>query len=297
MKQKLIVTRGIPGSGKSTFAREWVAEDPENRRNSERDIIRVDLFKYEKRNKLPNHIEDEVTRVQDEQIKGWLSLGHSVIVSDTNLSNLQRFRDMAIAFGAAFEVIEFNTPLEVCLQRNSERPENERIPEEVIIKMHKRFTKMKKSKYKVEERPLNVSSEKINAFMFDLDGTARIFTGRSPYDSKAAVSDAPNMSVVAVLQGLMTAYPDAIFIAMSGASNISYEIVEEQLKDFGISPDFLFMRKEGDYRSDVIVKQELFNRYVKDNFNVICVFDDRKSVCDMWRSLGLHVFQVAPGDF
>ena len=31
MKKKLILCRGIQGSGKSTWAKAWVAEDPEHR--------------------------------------------------------------------------------------------------------------------------------------------------------------------------------------------------------------------------------------------------------------------------
>lgn len=44
-------------------------------------------------------------------------------------------------------------------------------------------------------------------------------------------------------------------------------------------------------------KLDLFNEYVRENCDVQYVFDDRQQVVDMWRSLGLTVMQVAPGDF
>jgi len=30
---------------------------------------------------------------------------------------------------------------------------------------------------------------------------------------------------------------------------------------------------------------------------ILCVFDDRQKVVDMWRDNGIDCFQVAPGDF
>ena len=36
----LVITRGLPGSGKTTYARAWVAEDREHRARVNRDDIR-----------------------------------------------------------------------------------------------------------------------------------------------------------------------------------------------------------------------------------------------------------------
>ena len=40
----LHLTRGIPGSGKSTFAKQWVQEDPEGRVRINRDDLRGMMF-------------------------------------------------------------------------------------------------------------------------------------------------------------------------------------------------------------------------------------------------------------
>lgn len=53
----------------------------------------------------------------------------------------------------------------------------------------------------------------------------------------------------------------------------------------------------GDMRKDSIVKRELFDAHIRDVYDVHYVLDDRQQVVDMWRGLGLAVFQVAPGDF
>jgi hypothetical protein len=58
-----------------------------------------------------------------------------------------------------------------------------------------------------------------------------------------------------------------------------------------------FMRAAGDHRKDSIVKAELFDRHVRDTYDVTCVLDDRKQVVDTWRAMDLTVLQVAEGDF
>ena len=53
------------------------------------------------------------------------------------------------------------------------------------------------------------------------------------------------------------------------------------------------MRPFGDRRKDLIVKKELYMNHIHNNYDVICVFEDRQSVVDMWRELGLLCCQVA----
>ena len=58
----------------------------------------------------------------------------------------------------------------------------------------------------------------------------------------------------------------------------------------------LLMRKDGDYRADNIVKQEILDNHI-DKARVLFVLDDRQQVVDMWRRNGLQCFQVAEGNF
>ena len=50
------------------------------------------------------------------------------------------------------------------------------------------------------------------------------------------------------------------------------------------------MRSSGDFRKDTIIKEELYNKHILNKYNILCVFDDRKSVVEMWKKLGLYVF-------
>lgn len=56
----------------------------------------------------------------------------------------------------------------------------------------------------------------------------------------------------------------------------------------------LFMRPDGDHRPDYVIKREIYEREIKDKYDVIGVFEDRQQCVDMWRALGLTCFQAAP---
>jgi len=58
----------------------------------------------------------------------------------------------------------------------------------------------------------------------------------------------------------------------------------------------LLMRKDGDFRADYVVKQEMLDADI-DKDRVLFVLDDRQQVVDMWRRNGLVCFQVAEGNF
>ena len=59
----------------------------------------------------------------------------------------------------------------------------------------------------------------------------------------------------------------------------------------------LIMRSKGDHRSDTEIKKEIYDKYIKDKYNVMCVFEDRDKVVKMWRDEGLLCNQVYYGDF
>ena len=64
-----------------------------------------------------------------------------------------------------------------------------------------------------------------------------------------------------------------------------------------LSEDSLFMRKDGDYRPDYAVKKEIYEKEIKDKYEVLGVFEDRTQVVDMWRKLGLTCYQVCDGNY
>jgi len=133
--------------------------------------------------------------------------------------------------------------------------------------------------------------------MVDVDGTLALNTQRNPYDWRAAGDDPPNLAGVTASQAL-AAHPNiAAIIVISGREECARDITANWLQSQGVPCDLLLMRANGDYRSDDIVKEELFRRHVEPHYLVLGVLDDRDRVVQMWRRLGLVCFQVADGSF
>lgn len=59
----------------------------------------------------------------------------------------------------------------------------------------------------------------------------------------------------------------------------------------------LVMRRDGDHRPDTIAKKELMDSLIEQGLRVAGVFEDRPSVCRVWREMGLTVFQVNDKEF
>ena len=90
---------------------------------------------------------------------------------------------------------------------------------------------------------------------------------------------------------------DHKIIIVSGRTDDLKKETEEWLRKFDVPFHYLFMRKGNDFRSDTIVKLEIYERKIRENFKITFVLDDRQKVVDMWRAEGLVVLQCAPGDF
>ena len=126
----LIVCRGIPGSGKTTWAKGWVAEDVGTRARVNRDDLRLMMHAGCYRG---GATEPQVIKAQLAMILELLRADVSVVCDDTNLPRytLEGLRRTAIEGRAHYRVQSFlDVPLEVCLARNAERPTP--IPDEVI---------------------------------------------------------------------------------------------------------------------------------------------------------------------
>lgn len=132
---QLILTVGLPGSGKSTWAREWVAEDPARRARVNRDDLRAML-----RGQLvwgDRDLEAQVTAAQRAAVAALLADGVSVVVDDTNLNPARRKILVGIGQAAGADVVihQMDTPLEECIRRDALRPPHQRVGEAVIRRL------------------------------------------------------------------------------------------------------------------------------------------------------------------
>lgn len=116
-----------------------------------------------------------------------------------------------------------------------------------------------------------------------------------------AIKDTTNFPVLNLLHTYLSADAGINYhlIFCSGRPERCREDTEWWLQNVcHLSPDgyTLLMRKDGDYRADYIVKQEILDEHI-DKSRVLFVLDDRQQVVDMWRRNGLTCFQVAEGNF
>jgi len=295
----LIAMRGLPASGKTTAALAWVADDPEGRARVGRDPLRDAL--YGTRKGLTNEQEVQVSRVQREAVRLLLKAGKNVVVDDMNLKRkyLKVWVNIAAEAGAKFSLLDVETDVEECVKRDGNRVNA--VGEEVIRDLHRRFRKRPAAPEsdRLQPTPYVPDGSKPQAWIFDIDGTlATNNHGRSFYATDESLElDDPRPAVVTLLRELSVAGYE--ILVCTGRSDLG-EVPTCVWLDKNVGRemwDELFMRHEGDQRPDAQMKLEIFDTYIRNNYNVIGVIDDRNSVVSMWRDLGLICLQAAPGDF
>ncbi len=140
MKQ-LILLRGCPASGKSTFVKENGLEPY----TLSPDVLRTQWSApvYDTNGKAV------ISQENDRQV--WESLFHILeermkkgefIVVDATHSTaklINKYKQLRADYGYRTYVVDFNVPLDVCLERNAQRESHKFVPEEVIENIHERL--------------------------------------------------------------------------------------------------------------------------------------------------------------
>lgn len=153
---KLVITLGLPGSGKSVWAESQREASPDRVRIVNRDNIRASLGA-----RFDDGDEPIVGRIRDYMIDQLLIAGYHVICSDTNLSPKVRRRLSQIAKTRKVPVEEvsfLHVPLDVCLARNTQRWANgdRKVPNSAIRGMYDQFLATPITMYDDDDEPLRV---------------------------------------------------------------------------------------------------------------------------------------------
>ena len=317
IKVELLV--GIPGSGKSTYARQVVAKDPMNWVRINNDDLRAMM----NGSVWGQDYEKMVTDARNYLIRDALKRGKNVIIDNLNI-NRRHFDDVckiAKSINSDIQVYEkaFYVELDEAMERNAKREGAARVPDDAMKKWWKesggkqfKFFKPRVEIYKQKPGNLNSAVEAPpyidglqEAVLCDLDGTLALIHGRSPYDaSDCDVKDLPNWPVIETILAHYKAGRKIIFC--SGREDKfrpetirfieKYCLIKDTKGERPIEYQ-LHMRKTDDFRKDSIIKEEIYQEHIEGQYNVLCVLDDRDQVVEFWRSRGLTCFQVAPGNF
>jgi predicted kinase len=342
VERTILILKGLPASGKSTYAKELATKPEWKRVNKDELRAMIDNSHWSKTN------EKFIVEMRDMLISFAMLNGFNVIVDDTNFApqHLEDIKKTVAMFnndpdskiGIATTSIEplphytiktifFDTPLEVCFERNRNRNKKLKqaglpalVTNGVIQDMYNRYLAngqvivaddiITPPENEVEEVKAAVyvpPEGKPTCILVDIDGTLAHMNGkRSPYDwHKVGVDDLDEIVSNEVKHywnrghnNVMDETTEPKIIILSGRDGICRPETEEWLAKHSIQYDKLLMREAGDSRKDNIVKREIFENEIRNNYRVLFVLDDRNQVVDMWRNeVGLKVFQVAEGDF
>jgi predicted kinase len=281
MKQKIYFLRGLPASGKSTFARKKCEEDSNIVRVNKDDIRAMMGGRFTKGK------EDIVLRTRDNLILAATLLDKSVIVDDTNYHPKHLERIQEISNGLEVEIIDFDTPVDECIKRDQKR--DRPVGKAIIMDMYRKYVKQIP-----EQIPHDTTLP--DAIIVDIDGTLAHMDGkRSPYDYTKVLEDRCDK----IIRKIIDVYHGIGYkiIIVSGRKDECKEETKKWLDYNVINYDILHMRKTEDSRTDYIVKKEIYEEHIQNIFNIEFVLDDRDQVVNMWREQGLKCLQVQEGNF
>ena len=288
---KVIILIGLPSSGKTTWAKNFIAKNQNYIRIS-RDDFRLMLKNQQICN---NTIENLISELCENTIIKSLVKKQNIIIDNTNLKlkYINNFIKLT-QYYADIEYILFDVSIEECIKRdkNRENSVGERVIKKMnndlkILKENFNFQFIKKNTDKKIIKP-DFNSSLSDAVCFDVDGTLTIMGNRSPYDWNKINLDIPNNIVIEHIKFHKNLKRKIIIL--SGRDSKCKELTEKWLKYYNIHYDYIFMRKENDNRKDSIIKKELYEENIKNKFNLLCCYDDRFQTTKGWYDLNIFTF-------
>ncbi|ADE34897.1 3' phosphatase and 5' polynucleotide kinase [Klebsiella phage KMI9] len=292
----LFMTIGVPGSGKTTWAHEK-ARELGNTVTISRDDLRSSLYNAGKGAggyKYTKAKEEMIAEMQDHVVISTLKDGKNVIIHNTHLkeSDKNHWREIALEHKADFHIEYFDVSIVELLRRNHKRG-RDALPVSRVWEMFNQYRKIRGFVPAMEI--VNTHNQK--CVIFDVDGTLTKVGQRSPYDFTKVINDPPNIPI----QQLFHLYKNAGYkcIVVSGREGNPQCAHDTwvSLLSYGVEPDEIFMRQEGDTRTDFEVKEEILFDKILDKYYPVIAVDDRDTPVGMWRANGIPCLQVDYGDF
>lgn len=304
-KRVLIICRGIQGSGKSTWAKQWCHEDPENRIRFNNDDVRNMLGDYW----VPNR-EKLVTEAKANMITFALIKGYDVVVDNMNLNpkedewirtlcaNIEKDKGIHVDI----EYKDFFIPVDECIRRDAMRPNP--IGEKVIRQTWRRYKdfiiheEIMAAKAKSLVQDTNLPA----AIIVDMDATVCLNTSGRPFYGEGAaegmLTDEPITPVIELIRNFCDNYP-AKLIILTGREDTPEvrKATEQWLENNWLHPDILLMRPVKSFTAGPICKKKLYEDNIKGKFYIPFVLEDNCKCVEMWRNEGLICLQPNEGKF
>lgn len=280
MFKHLVIMVGIPASGKSTAAAEYGYKGYS--------ILEKDNFRkvrYDKGEVWSKKLEREIMQEHKAKLVDLMKKGLNIVIADTNLNPATRdmYYKIAYEFGYTAELDIIECDFETAITRNATRDGWRFVSETAMRGMQAKMIEQFPTVYEPDY-------EKDTAYVFDIDGTLAHRRGRSPFDWKHVGNDLHDNDVLAVLVSLYNMKYNIILL--SGRDEVCRLATKDWLRRYFVPYHELYMRPEGSKLKDTALKHDLFHKHVAPRYRIMGVFDDRPSVCRMWRSINVKTFQV-----
>lgn len=292
-KLKIIFTKGLQGSGKSYWSKQFIKDNPTYKRVC-RDDLRHMISNYQ----FTDDNEKIVTTIERECIRKFIYEDYNIIIDKMNLNDHnfmddKRFIDDRCKYlniDYEIEVKEFPISLSEAIERDSKR--DFKIGEKIITQTWKKYEIELKQMLDNSKPKFITDMIKPYSLICDIDSTLSNSNHRKIFGStnEEILNDKLINPVAQILENF---YKNNItIIILSGRKESERNITVNWLEKNNVKYNYLFMRKDNDNREDSIVKKEIFyNEIVK--FNPLFVIDDRCSVLNMWQNeVGLFTLNV-----
>lgn len=280
---KMTICIGLPASGKSTKAKELVANGNTVRIN--KDLLRTMLHF----DKFSRNNESNTRDAARGLASMYLANDTNIIIDDTNLNpgTLQSWKDLAKQHNAHIEYADMrDVSVEECIRRDIHRKS---VGMHVIQKMALQYLN-----YLIGA----------NVVVCDLDGTLCNISHRQhlahgetkDWDAFfAGIPDDKLRKDVETKVHYCCSDTNSQLILVSARPEKCRLDTAKWLNDnCSLHYTALIMREDGDKRPDTEVKNDIYDKYLK-QLNIVKVFDDRPCVIRMWRDKGLEVVDVGNG--
>lgn len=304
--KKIIVLQGPPAVGKSTRAQELLVKYGSDKAVIVcRDSIREACGEYW----VPSR-ENYISDIEKGAVIAALEHDMIPIIDATNLNpkTIEKWKNIASDYVAEIEWIEIVEPYKVALQRDSNPDRKRPVGKKVLRNFYMKYYPHLIAPMSDDRKMIEFTS-KPKAIIVDIDGTIALRDGRSPFDYEKVYEDRADHRIAHLLKRLIGDCDYEVFF-VTGREDIGNcrQKTSDWLNDniyplhghdgfLPVDNWKLFMRGEGDHRSDEITKKEIYENHIAPWYDVVCVFEDRNRVVKMWRDLGLLVAQVYDGDF
>lgn len=305
---KIILTQGIQGSGKSTFAKKWVEEDPVHRVRWNNDDCRRMCGPYW----IPER-ETFIRILKESFLSTAMMAPKDIVVDNMNLNpkTINYYKDLVNGYnkvansrGQELYTLEykqfFNISVDECILRDSMRPNP--IGEKIIKSTYRKYRDyiINQSVNNMYDNLVPNNPKLENAIICDIDATLSLnLKGRPFYGEGCAEGIADDIVIEPIANILRTMSKNNKILIVTGREGTP-EIIEATknwLINNNIPYDSIYLRPVKDYSPGAECKKEIYNNYIKGKYNVSFVLEDNKKCVNMWRSEGLICLQPNDGNF